>query len=249
MRAYYRAIPGLLAMALVAAVMTMPTTAAAQDALMDDDDDDDIGRDDAPTAAPVVEDPNAPAFGVGLRLRQTFIPTSIIEAFVERAEGGHSNFGIGIEGIRRRGDLEISFGIEYESLAGDDGIWIDNDLAADLLEYEGFGWITGDFTFVWHTKLHEYVALRYGGGAGLGIILGDVLQTDYICNPPDSVGSCNPDPGGEDMRTPQDKIPPVFPVVNILAGVQIRPTKNIAINVEGGMRTVFYFGSTVAYFF
>lgn len=247
MRAYYRAIPAVLAVALAAAVMAVPGTAEAQDALMDDDDD--MGGDDAPPTPAVAEDPNKPAFGVGLRLRQTFIPTSIIEAFVERAEGGFSNFGIGIEGIRRRGDLEISFGVEYESLAGDNGIWIDNDLAADLLEYEDFAWITGDFTFVWHTKLHEYVALRYGGGAGLGIILGDVLQTDYICNPPDSVGSCQPDPGGADMREPQEKIPPVFPVVNILAGLQIRPTKNIAINVEGGMRTVFYFGSTVAYFF
>lgn len=246
MRGYYRAIPALLAVVMGVALLAMPGTASAQGALMDDDDD--LGGDDAPPTPAVAEDPNKPAFGVGLRLRQTFIPKSIIEAFVERAEGGFSNFGIGIEGIRRRGDLEISFGIEYESLSGTDGIWIDNDGAADLLEYEDFAWITGDFTFVWHTKLHELVALRYGGGAGLGVLLGDVLQTDYVCLG-EGVGNCTQDPFAEDVRAPQDKIPPVFPVVNILAGLQIRPNKNIAINVEGGMRTVFYFGSTVAYFF
>jgi hypothetical protein len=247
MRAFKYMIPGLMAATLVIGLVAVPSLAQAQDALMDDDDDDDLGGDDAPKA-PEVEDPNKPMMGVGLRLRRIFIPKSIIDAFVTRSEGGFGHWGIGLEGIRRRGDLEISFGVEYESISGDDGIWIDNDGAADLLEYDGFSWVTADFTFVWHTELHQYVALRYGGGAGLGVILGDVLQTDYVCMG-EGVGNCSQDPVAEDIRAPNDKIPPVFPVVNILAGLQIRPTKNIAINLEGGMRTVFYFGTTVGYFF
>jgi hypothetical protein len=233
----------LLCVALLAAPLLAPGVANAQVVL---DDDDDVAP--APAAATDEEDPNAAKFGAGLRLRYTFIPTGIIEAFVERAEGGHSNVGFGVEGIRRRGNLEISFGLEYEKLEGDSGIWIDNDLSADLVEYDGFGWLTFDFTFTWHTKLHDFVSIRYGGGAGLGIIMGDVLQTDYVCTPADNAGSCAPEVGG-DVRAPNEDIPPVFPVVNMLAGLQITPTDKIAINIEGGIRTVFYFGTGVAYYF
>lgn len=240
MRADRRTIPGIFAAVLVIA-LGAPNVFAQGAAVIDDDDD------DAPVAAPAdTVDPNAATFGVGLRLRQTFLPKSILEAFVERAEGGHSNLGFGIEGIRRRGNLEISLGLEYESLEGDRGIWIDNDGAADDLEYEGFGWFTLDFTFAWHTELHEKVSLRYGGGAGIGIIRGEIYQTDQQ-NCEGGVGFCEPVPGAPRERN--EDIPPVFPVVNILAGVQINPVDNVSINLEFGMRTIFYGGMTAAYFF
>ena len=49
--------------------------------------------------------------------------------------------------------------------------------------------------------------------------------------------------------TPPYDLPPVMLVVNAIVGVQIRPTDEIFINVEGGLRTVPFFGTTAGYYF
>ena len=247
MRANLRTIQAILATLLVAG---LPGGAAAQSEEGVGDDDDDGAAEPAASASADEEDPNATHWGVGLRLRYTFIPTGMIELFVERAEGGFSHPGFGIEAIRKKGDLEIAFGLEYESLTGNPGYWIDKGESIpadepDYLEYDGFGWITLDASFIWHAKINDMVSARYGAGLGLGIIKGDVLRSDARCTSSD-ISSCtvyNP------RRDPESDVPPVFPVVNILVGAQIRPVKNLAINIEGGMHTVFYFGATTAYFF
>jgi hypothetical protein len=249
MRANLRSLQAIFATLIIAA----PGLARAQD-----DDDDDGGGTPKPAATMTAsdEDPNATHWGAGLRLRYTFIPTGLIELFVERAAGGHSHPGFGIEAIRKKGEFEIAFGLEYENLSGNRGFWIDKGESIsgcpgapcdepDELDYDGFSWLTLDATFIWHSKIAEMVAIRYGAGLGLGIIMGDVLRSDARCTSSD-IASCtvyNP------RREPEADVPPVFPVVNILLGTQIRPVKNLAINIEGGMHTVFYFGSTVAYFF
>jgi len=257
MRANIRTIQAIfatLALATMAGVAAADSgvVAAADGAAMADDDDDDGGGGAAttPTASEDVDDPNATHWGVGLRLRYTFIPTGMIELFVERAEGGFSHPGFGVEAIRRKGDFEIAFGFEYENLSGNPGYWIDKNEAIpadepDYLEYKNFSWFTLDASFIWHAKLAEMVSLRYGAGLGLGIIRGDVLRSDARCTTSD-LASCtvyNP------RRDPETAVPPVFPVINMLLGVQINPVKNLAINLEGGMHTVFYFGTTMAYFF
>jgi hypothetical protein len=42
--------------------------------------------------------------------------------------------------------------------------------------------------------------------------------------------------------------PPVFPVVNAIIGLQIRPTPKAVVNIEGGIRTVPFIGLSVGYF-
>ena len=60
-------------------------------------------------------------YGADLRIRQVFVPKGMIELFVDRAAGGASNTGIGIDLVRRRGNLELQFGIEYVGTGGDSG--------------------------------------------------------------------------------------------------------------------------------
>ena len=91
------------------------------------------------------------------------------------------------------------------------------------------------------------LAVRYGGGAGLGILMGSVRRTDQICGT-NSFDSCVDDPAGENMDSPYD-LPPVMLVVNAILGVQVRPTNEIFINIEGGLRTVPFFGTTAGYYF
>lgn len=211
----------------------------------------------APVAAPPVDEVR---FGAGIRLRRVVIPRGLLELFVEQAATGVSGTGFGIELARRRGDFELQLGFEYEGLDGDPGIWVEKDKRpgpggdeVDYVEFRDFGWFTLEVTFLNHTRLGKMVALRYGGGAGIGIMKGDVVRTDYRC----SVSTldretlrnvCMGYPGSENNQTPYD-LPPVFPVINALIGLQIRPVENIVINIEGGIRTMPFFGATAGYYF
>ena len=192
--------------------------------------------------------------GVGVRMRYIHIPHQAIELFVERSGGSGSHPGLGVEFIREKGDMTFAVGLEYESIAPRKGIYIDKgdripEDPVDYVEFENFSWITLDFSFVGHQHLGtELLALRYGAGLGLGYIRGNVLRTDYVCSDED-VSSCQQDPAAVDVKTPDPDIPPLFPVLNVLVGVQIRPLDNVAINIEGGIRTVPFVGTTVAVLF
>jgi hypothetical protein len=122
-------------------------------------------------------------------------------------------------------------------------------------ENSELGWFTIEFTFINHSVINKNFAIRYGGGAGLGILTGDLYRYDVTC-----VGAtnANPEPGciptqrnGNGIGSGPVKydLPPVFPVVNAIIGVQIKPIDKMVINIEGGLRTAPFFGGTVGYFF
>ena len=219
------------------------------------------------------EDPEkAVRYGVGLRLRNVRIPRAEIELFVDRAPGGASNVGIGAELIRRRGNVELQLGFEYETITPKQGVWIKSGESVPSAEAdfilepdaagESLGWFTIEFTFLNHAPINDKVAIRYGGGAGLGIITGNLYRYDVRCSP--DATNANPEPGcrpaalggtggagGDPPSTSPRKyeLPPVFPVVNAIVGVQFKPIPNMAINIEGGIRTLLFFGTSIAYMF
>ncbi len=196
-------------------------------------------------------------YGVGLRLRYVTIPKFIIEQFFEEVTAGISSPGVGIDFVRRKGNFELTVGIEYESLNGTDGFWLEKGddgvtpgETPDFVEFNGFGWVTLDANFVFHKPLgNSKFSLRYGGGFGLGLMLGEVLQTDSVCTSRDiNGGGCMKDPNAQQANDPAD-IPPVFPVVNVLLGAQFRPTPQVVINAEFGIRTAPFIGLSGQYMF
>lgn len=246
-RAWAWARPSAVA-ATVAAAFALGVPAAEAQVVLDEEE-----EDVAPTPAPVVAEPVDTQIGVGVRLRNVRIPRSLLEAFVERAPAGSSNVGFGLELSRRKGSFEFQFGVEYEKIEIEDGIWIDKGDSipqdeADLVKFDDFGWVTLEATFLYHTEITKQFAIRYGGGAGIGIFMGEVVRTDQVCTT-SSTDSCNEKPGAENVNTPYENIPPVMLVVNAIVGVQIRPTNEIFINLEGGLRTMPFFGGTVGYYF
>ncbi len=215
-----------------------------------------------PTEAPV-------EYGVGIRLRNVRVPKSILELFVDRSAGGASSFGYGLELVRRRGTVELQLGFEFEHLQVAEGVWINrgesvaNGDEADYIlapehapNNDELGWFTIEFTFINHSVINKNFAIRYGGGAGLGILTGALYRFDTIC----AAGSTNsnPTPGcvptqrggtGSGSGPVKYDLPPVFPVVNAIIGVQIKPIDKMVINIEGGLRTAPFFGATIGYFF
>lgn len=191
-------------------------------------------------------------YGVGIRLRQVFLPESVIELFVQDAPGGGQNNGLGIEFIRQRGNMSFVLGLEWDKLHGTDGIYIDKGDAipqdpVDYVRFNDFSWVAVDVNFMWQTNLvGEILSLRYGAGLGIGLLRGDIRQDDYVCTGTQT-DTCAPDQNG--LQDQIADIPPVFPVVNMIVGLQVRPIKTVAINIEGGLRTAPFFGTTLAVMF
>jgi hypothetical protein len=209
-------------------------------------------------------------YGLGVRLRSVWVPKAILELFLDRAAGGAQNFGFGLDLTRRRGTTELQLGMEYERVTVTEGVWINKgDNVADGAEADyvlspkqsgnHLGWFTVEFSFINHAELTSALALRYGGGIGLGIVLGELDHNNIICV---DATNASPEPGcvperfggrgmyheGQETQIAYD-LPPVFPVVNAILGLQIKPTDNMTINIEGGIRTLPFVGISSSVFF
>ncbi len=230
----------------VALVLGLGARGAAAQVALDEE-----GGQPPPSEGPVMVPDDKPHFGVGLRIRNVRIPASMLKWFIEEVPGGVSNVGFGLELSHRKGNFEFQFGLEYEHLTTAPGLYLEKGKSAtggnvDDVRDDGFRWITAEVSFMNHTPIIPQLQLRYGGGAGIGIFQGSVNRTDQQCG---SIDTCVDDPApGANRNTPYDT-PPVMLVVNAIIGLQIKPTNEIFINVEGGLRTVPFFGTTVGYYF
>jgi hypothetical protein len=205
--------------------------------------------DEAPIA-----DENTVRHGVGLRLRYILVPKALIEVFMEEASSGVGHPGFGLEYVRRKKNFEFSVGFEYDKLYPDDGAFVERGGApeipgtTDIVEFDNLSWLTIDAAFVYHHKLTEKLALRYGGGIGIGYVMGEIIETDANCMGSTDINDCRKQPGAAQFEEKQDffRFPPVF---NVVGGLQFTPADNFAVNFEFGMRTVFYTGLGAHYYF
>jgi hypothetical protein len=240
---------------------------------------DDAGKPQRTTDATAAPDTTQTAeekleYGVDLRLREVFVPSWMLNLFMDSNPGGNSMGGIGFDLVRRRGNVELQLGFETERIEPKEGVYVNGDYpSTDFIlspahAGENLRWYTIEFTFLNHAPINKYVAIRYGGGAGLGILSGGVKRIDTTCA--GSATKENPVPGcvpmgytyngmqGTGVITPDNasdsepnpyNLPPVFPVVNAIIGVQIRPTPKAVINIEGGIRLMPFVGISGGYFF
>ena len=209
-------------------------------------------------------------YGIGLRLRSVWVPKAVIELFVDRSAGGAQNFGYGIDLTRRRGSTELQLGLEYERVTVTEGVWINkgdnvaNGAEADYVlspQHSGnhLSWFTVEFSFLNHAEITKAISFRYGAGIGLGLIIGELDHNNIICT---NATNSSPEPGcvptrfggqgnyteGEETQVAYN-LPPVFPVVNAIVGLQIKPTDTMTINIEGGIRTLPFVGISSSLFF
>jgi hypothetical protein len=209
--------------------------------------------DESGTPLPPQEEPEGAEFGVGVRLRGVKISSTMLGLFLDRLTPTNFETGLGLDLVRRKGNFELQIGLEYEKISAEPGIWIEKNKPipaneVDFVEFNGFGWVTLEANFINHYDFTKNVALRYGGGAGIGILFGNVTHIDKACTSTDP-GSCIANTNGG-AKLKYDLKSPVYPVVTGLIGVQIRPTNKSTINIEGGFRLVLpFFGVSGSYFF
>lgn len=244
--------------------VAVSTAVAAGSAAAESGDD---GSGGEPTDEPPTQEGPPVEYGIGVRVRNVRIPGGQLEWFVEHSPGGTSNVGLGVELTRRRGNTELQLGFEYEAISVPQGVWIakgDNVAAGHEADYilsadasgKTLGWITAEFTFFHHTMFTPQIGLRLGIGGGLGILTGELQRYDVLCN---GATNATPVPGcvppqfqgtGTVTGGPTAyNLPPVFPVLNAIAGVQFRPLDKLTVNLEGGIRTMLFFGVSSSYFF
>jgi hypothetical protein len=199
----------------------------------------------------------APEFGLGVRFRTIYIPKFVIELFYEEATSSVFKPGFGLELSRRKGNFELVIGVEYENLSPDDGFFLGKDAdpnvpeqAPDFVVFDDFSWVAADVAFLFSAPINKKLAFRYGAGLGIGVVLGEVRQTDSTCaaGTDDIQTDCMANPNGMQVDEAAD-LPPVLPVVDLLAGLQWRPAEKLTINLEGGLRSAAFLGlSSILYF-
>jgi len=218
----------------------------------------------APTSKLKVDEPETAApeegakIGVGARFRYIFLPKPVIELFLGHATG-LSSVSVGGEVIRRKGNLDLVFGLEYANISPANGLYLekgkDPSLMTDYPDYvtfDNFAMISIDGTFIWHTELTSFMQLRYGAGIGIGFLLGDIKKQKTACTTGTTPSQLD-DPNTCPIQTTApvriaDK-PPVVPIVNLIAGLRFKVVDQLSLNIELGFRDVFFTGASLGYFF
>src|SRR6266545_3243871 len=216
------------------------------------------GFDDYQTAEDRKKARVAVEYGVGLRFRTVFVPKPVLELFVDKASGGVFKPGIGLELTRRKGNFELVLGLEWENVSPKNGFWLDKGddpsvpaETPDFIEFNSLAWVTADLAFLFSAAMTEQLAFRYGAGLGIGVVTGEILQTDSLCEPGTNAGNiqqnCMENPNAAQINEPAD-LPPVFPVVDLVIGLQWKPIDKLTLNLETGIRTLAFFGLSSTYY-
>lgn len=205
---------------------------------------------------------NFAQYGLGVRARYVTIPNFMLEWFLAHATSMQSFTAVGAELVRRRGNFDLVFGLEYDAIAPKEGLYQEK---GDSLTQCGLGdesqcpdYVTGedlallgvDASFLWHLDVHPLVQLRYGAGIGMGVVLGEVEQHDRQCNAGTSLGDLDDPKACRDlMQVKNADIPPIVPIVNLLVGARVKLHEQLSLNIEGGFRDMFFFGGGINYLF
>ncbi len=202
---------------------------------------------------PEAQDPASHYYGFGVRFRGLFVPSTLLERFADVVPSGISKPELGVEAVRRKGNFETVVGLAWANISTDDGIWVDDlndpDDNPSLIEFDGFSWIALDINAIWKKPLRQDVALRYGLGIGVGFMMGDVLETDYVCSGNQfTLDACTQSADATAIRKPLD-LPPVVPIMNAILGLQYAPSDQVAINLDAGLHSALYVGVSVDFLF
>jgi hypothetical protein len=207
-----------------------------------------------------VTEPPQSKMGVGARLRYVFMPTAVLDLFLDHSTS-MSSVGVGAEIVRRKGNFDIVFGFEYENIEPANGLYLEkgDDPGAncgltgecpDYVVFNDFALLGFDASFIWHVDIVPKLQFRYGAGIGVGLVLGEVLQYDTLCPPGTTPGDLdNPGHCGQLGTYEEADVPPVVPIVNVLLGFRLKLADALSINLEGGFRDVFFRGAGTEYFF
>jgi hypothetical protein len=219
-------------------------------------------------------------FQLGARVRTIFVTHLMLQPYLAGNTGtSMTSYSVGLEFIYRRINYDIVTSLDFSALDIPDGNWLGagHDPTADshFVEFKNFNFVSVDVSFIGHHKFLPWLELRYGGGLGLGAVLGDVWETNNWSNctlqNASDITQCHPvgvtlgqpntqqqlqqtenrgvDTAGNPVHHITTDKPPVMGVVNLLIGLRFYPVKRMAITAELGFRDAMFAGVGVHYLF
>lgn len=229
-----------------------------------------------PAAVAAVSEPPAPqrrrgdqVWGVGLRARYVSVPRWLLGQFTKENVplGTFGHFGI--EGFRRGGNFQATLALSYQNMSPSDGNWLGNNRTPEidtrLLRFRGLSLFSFDASVSWQGMISQWFGLHAGAGLGLAVVRGsiyvDVSQGCNAANAGDTSqchpvgitcanGVCTPPPPAG--QSPTSDVLPVFPIVNVFAGMDFRLpeyAKGWEAKIEAGFFDAFFLGLGIGYTF
>lgn len=129
-------------------------------------------------------------YGVGVHVRGIFVPEWFLKAFLASATG-LSSAALGAEFVRRKGDFNLVASMNFGFYSPPDGTYMGKNknpaVDADYIQFRNLNVLAFDVAFIWHHEFLPWLSLIYGGGLGLGIVLGDIYRISGF------YGNCTPD--------------------------------------------------------
>jgi len=228
------------------------------------------------------QDNRTARYGIGLRGRWATIPKWLLGIFLKEKQALSSyTLGIEGFRRSGTFDLVLGVAWQALSPPdgnwlgkGKDGL-----TETDYVQFRSLGAVSVDVAFMSRTELNPYVFLHYGGGVGIGITTGKMLRTSDgtpgcatapgdtskcypVLTPPCASGPCSesalagsegfPDGPQRGSRFTDHNIPPVYPIVNLIAGLdfKIPNAGGLELKVDGGYFFPYFFlGAGTAYQF
>ena len=131
----------------------------------------------APVSTMAVHDIGSPTWSLGAQLRYITVP-----GFLEFTQVNHplNSMSFAIQGIRRKEDTDIVFGLDFSFMSPEDGNWLGNgknpSTDTEFLQFKGLNVISLEVTWIWHHALNNWAQLEWGAGGGLGIVTGKLMR-------------------------------------------------------------------------
>jgi hypothetical protein len=181
-------------------------------------------------------------FGMQAHGRVIFIPDFILDRLFSTHPSGTvtANTGLGLEYGTRSYQLVLELDWTGAQLA--EGNWLVKGgppFAAKYAEID-LHWLSVDFSVRGQSHFGDIFSIYYGGGVGLGGLVGVLNQTEVLPSCVEPIETCG---HWRNVTHGQPKLPSlVWPVVHVVAGMQLELGSYGLIRLEGGFKNAFYLG-------
>jgi hypothetical protein len=192
-------------------------------------------------------------WGFGVRGGPRGVPSVGLDLFYDTHPSLKDTLGtsVGLELIRRKGDVDLRLGFSFEDYTGTEGDgdqFLQKGDPIDELEFikNTIQIISFDLNVLGATEITDWWNLTYGAGIGVGVVRGDILRTDtFAVDPNDQtvrrICTDTNQAGCFEVNFSEKangKVPPAIPVLNMLLGMRFDFSKNVSFRIEGGLRTI-----------
>ncbi|HEY4184358.1 MAG TPA: hypothetical protein VGP07_04780 [Polyangia bacterium] len=233
-----------------------------------------------PMVDAATQDAGGARYGLGVRARWVSVPSFLLGIFLNQSKSLSSyTVGVEGFRRHGDFDFVLGVAWQSLSPPDGNWLGKGKDPATDtdFVQFRGLGAISVDAAFILRTELNPYVTLHYGGGLGIGITTGKMLRTSDgtpgcasspgdvtkcypILVPPCAQGPCSesqlaasegsPDTPQRGSRYRDDNVPAVYPIVNVVTGLDFRipNADGLEIKTEVGFFFPYFFlGGGVTY--